>query len=231
MQRGWISIHRQLQDCWIWNDEPFSKGQSWVDLLLSANHEEKKMHIGNKLVTIHSGQFHTSVLKLARRWQWSEKKVKRFLELLKSDNMITYEGGAHGTTLTIVNYEFYQNGGRTVDRANAEHSTEQVPNTRPTNNNDKNENNEKKKVFVPPTVDEVRAYCQERHNNVDPERFVNFYESKGWMIGKNKMKDFKAAVRNWEKRDKAEPKKDKFNNFKGRSYDFAELEREAFEGG
>lgn len=55
--------------------------------------------------------------------------------------------------------------------------------------------------FTPPSVDEVRAYCQERKNQVDPERFVAFYESKGWMIGKNKMKDWKAAILTWERGD------------------------------
>lgn len=56
-----------------------------------------------------------------------------------------------------------------------------------------------RKVFSPPTVEEVRKYCSERGNNVDPEVFVDFYESKGWMIGKSKMKDWKAAVRTWER--------------------------------
>lgn len=55
--------------------------------------------------------------------------------------------------------------------------------------------------FTPPTVEEVRAYCKERKNSVDPERFVDFYSAKGWMIGKDKMKDWKASVRTWEKRD------------------------------
>lgn len=58
--------------------------------------------------------------------------------------------------------------------------------------------------FTPPTVDDVRAYCEERANNVDPDRFVDFYSAKGWMVGKNKMKDWKAAVRNWE-RDSSRP--------------------------
>ena len=55
------------------------------------------------------------------------------------------------------------------------------------------------KKFVKPTVEEVRNYCIERKNNVDPERFVNFYESKDWFVGKNKMKDWRAAVRTWER--------------------------------
>lgn len=55
------------------------------------------------------------------------------------------------------------------------------------------------KRFKPPSVDEVRAYCKERSNSVDADKFVDFYASKGWMVGKNKMRDWKAAVRTWEK--------------------------------
>ena len=62
----------------------------------------------------------------------------------------------------------------------------------------------KRRNFKPPTLQEVKAYCIERKNNVDPERFIDFYESKGWMVGKNKMKDWKAAVRNWERKSKAD---------------------------
>lgn len=56
-----------------------------------------------------------------------------------------------------------------------------------------------RKVFSPPTVEEVREYCAERGNFVDPEAFVDFYESKGWLVGKTKMKDWKAAIRTWER--------------------------------
>lgn len=55
------------------------------------------------------------------------------------------------------------------------------------------------KRFTPPSVADVRAYCQERNNNVDPERFVDYYTSNGWRVGKNPMKDWKAAVRSWER--------------------------------
>ena len=60
---------------------------------------------------------------------------------------------------------------------------------------------ESKKRFRPPTVEEVEAYCFERNNKVDAERFVDFYSSNGWRVGKNPMKDWKAAVRTWEKRE------------------------------
>lgn len=55
--------------------------------------------------------------------------------------------------------------------------------------------------FAPPTLEEVTAYCRERGNRVDPQKFIDFYESKGWMIGKNKMKSWQAAVRTWERRE------------------------------
>lgn len=58
---------------------------------------------------------------------------------------------------------------------------------------------QKTKRFTPPTVEEVRAYCKERGNNVDAERFVDYYTSNGWHVGKNSMKDWKAAVRTWER--------------------------------
>ena len=56
-----------------------------------------------------------------------------------------------------------------------------------------------RKNFIPPTLEDVQTYCKERNNGVDAERFINYYTSNGWQVGKNKMKDWKAAVRTWEK--------------------------------
>jgi hypothetical protein len=60
---------------------------------------------------------------------------------------------------------------------------------------------EKAKRFFPPTCEEVVGYCTERKNSVDADKFFNFYQSKGWMVGKNRMKDWRAAVRTWELED------------------------------
>lgn len=67
---------------------------------------------------------------------------------------------------------------------------------------EENAREEKVKRFYPPTLDEVKQYCEERKNNIDPMAFIDFYSSKGWMIGKNRMKDWKAAVRTWERKRK-----------------------------
>ena len=61
--------------------------------------------------------------------------------------------------------------------------------------------------FQKPSIDEIRQYCISRNNSVDPEQFFNFYESKGWIIGKSPMKDWRAAVRTWEKREKEVPQR------------------------
>ena len=59
----------------------------------------------------------------------------------------------------------------------------------------------KSKRFIPPTIEEVTFYCQERSNNVNAEKFVDHYTSNGWKVGKNPMKDWKASVRTWEQKD------------------------------
>lgn len=70
----------------------------------------------------------------------------------------------------------------------------------------------KRKRFVKPTVEEVSEYCTERQNDIDPEEFVDFYESKGWKVGREPMKDWKACVRTWEKSHRHRPReKPKFN--------------------
>lgn len=80
------------------------------------------------------------------------------------------------------------------------------------NNEDRNLNVDKdnnisksRKVFVKPTIEEVAAYCRERGNTIDPEAFIDHYESNGWIVGRSPMKDWKAAVRTWEKRRDIRP--------------------------
>jgi hypothetical protein len=76
------------------------------------------------------------------------------------------------------------------------------------------------KRFTPPTVEEVKAYCLDRKNGLDAQAFVDFYSSKGWKVGNNPMKDWKAAVRTWENRRKGEaaPKEVKKSNFDSEAY-------------
>lgn len=116
----------------------------------------------------------------------------------------------------------FENGKKGGRRNQTETKTEPKPNqtetkTKPNVNVNVNDNvnvnvnaNENKRAcrFAPPTLDDVTAYCTERGNGIDPQRFIDYYQSNGWKVGKNPMKDWKAAVRNWETRDAAPKKAD-----------------------
>lgn len=208
-EKGWIKLHRQLQECPMWYAERFSKGQAWVDLLLLANHRDKKILFNGEMITIQRGQYLTSMVKLAEKWKWSRPTVVKFLNLLERDRMITRSSDNTKTLITIENYSVYQDISEDDLQPSLQPTLQDscnpvdnpINNPLYTNKNDKNDNNVKNNIgrFAPPDVVEVQAYCYERENNVDAQVFVDFYESKGWMVGKNKMKDWKAAVRTWER--------------------------------
>ena len=190
---GWIKIHRKLLD-WEWYDDG-NVVRVFLHLLLTANFEPKNWHG----ITIERGQVATSVLNLANQVHLSPKQVRTALEKLKNTNEIDTQTANKYTLITICKYDNYQTLESSEGQTNGNQraTTKEIKN----DNKEKNDNNilgEKTKRFIPPTIDEIKFYCQERKNNVDAERFFNFYEMKGWMIGKNKMKDWKAAVRTWE---------------------------------
>lgn len=108
----------------------------------------------------------------------------------RQDDATVYDGIRTNTDV----YETYQTKTKTKDKTKN--------NTLPPNG----VSDARAKRFTPPTLDDVSAYVRERGSNVDPQRFLDFYASKGWMVGKNPMKDWKAAVRTWEKRDSEQNK-------------------------
>lgn len=240
MAIGYIKLYRQLQDCWIWIDEEeperFTRGQAWIDLLLFANHKDKKIRFNNGFKIIKRGQYLTSKRKLAERWRWNRRTVDKFLSLLELDEMITTECTTTHTLITIVNYEVYQGDGAQSAPPSAPQSAPQyAPQYAPrssTNNNIKNVNNDKEesigakaKRFTPPTLEEVKAYCEERNNGIDPQRFIDYYSANGWVQGKGKpIKDWKACIRTWERYSKKEEPNES-DKAKKRHSKYEELEK------
>ena len=222
---GYIKLYRDIQEHWIWQDKPFSKGQAWIDLLMTANHDENKVVLGNEIILVERGCLITSEVKLAKRWGWSRCKVRTFLELLVNDGMIDKKSDSKKTYLKILNYNVWQDSKTTKkhQKDSVHTAFRQHLDTNKNDKNDKNEKNDKNNknnIFIPPALEEVTAYCRERNNNVDAQRWYDFYSAKGWMIGKNKMKDWKAAVRTWEKSSTSKQIKSKSTN------PFLELARE-----
>ena len=112
----------------------------------------------------------------------------------RQDDTNVYDGIRTNTNV----YETYQ----TKDNPKDKTKDKTKDNSLPTNG----VSDTRAKRFTPPTLDDVSAYIRERGSNVDAQRFLDFYTAKGWMVGKNRMKDWKAAVRTWEKRDSEQNK-------------------------
>jgi hypothetical protein len=147
---GWIKLHRKITDCELWIDEePFDRRSAWIDLLILANHEDKKVVFNGNAVVVKAGQRITSIRKLAERWRWGREKTTKFLNLLEALGMLTKESDNHRTLLTIVNYGVYQDTpttDRATNRPQTEPQTDHTPYHRPdTNKNIKNDKEYKKK--------------------------------------------------------------------------------------
>lgn len=112
---GWIKVYRDLEDHWLWEDKPFSRGQAFINLLMMVNHQDNKILFNGDLIEVKRGQRITSLRKLSEEWGWSTKKTKKFLELLEKDNMVTVESDNKKTLITIVNYGVYQDKGNTEE--------------------------------------------------------------------------------------------------------------------
>ena len=226
---GWAKINRSVQEHWLWNDKPFSKGQAWIDIILLANHSDKNTLLNGKVVEIKRGSFVTSETKLMERWGWSKSKVRAFLQLLHNNSMIVKKTDQKKTTIIVVNYGKYQISETTEKPVKDQSKTSERPKQERKNEKNINNINNTRARAIPPSVEEVRAYCLERNNGIDAQAFVDFYTSKDWMIGKNKMKDWKASVRTWERQTRqgeTAKRGNKFNNFEGRSYDMDSLEQQ-----
>ena len=108
--QGWIKLHRQIREHKFFKTKrKFSKFEAWLDLLLEANHCDKEVLFGNQIIEVKRGSFITSELKLSDRWRWSRTKVRDYLNLLGKDSMIEKISDNKKTTISIVNYDVYQN--------------------------------------------------------------------------------------------------------------------------
>ena len=145
MSEGWIKIHRKLQDNPLWSDEPFSRGQAWVDLLLVVNHKDGFIRINGERIEIKRGQTGRSILTLSKRWKWSRGKATRFLKELQLDGQIILKTNTKNSMITICKYEEYQGRDTTNDTPSSTTNGHQVVQQTDTNKNINNINNDKEK--------------------------------------------------------------------------------------
>lgn len=201
MGKRYIKLYEQIVN-WEWYKNP-NVFRVFLHCLLTANFTDGRF----EGVDVKRGQLVTSLPHLAKQTSLSIQQVRTALDHLKSTGEITDIATRRYRIITISKYDEYQTDNRQNNRQSTDN--QQTDNRQITDNQQQYKNikkdireegnNKTPSVFRPPTIEEVTDYCRERGNRVDPEKWLDFYASKGWMIGKNKMKDWKAAVRTWEK--------------------------------
>ena len=209
MATGWIKIYRKIQECALWDDfEPFDRRSAWIDLLLLANHEDKRVVFNGKPITVKEGQRITSVRILAERWRWGKDRVRRFLELLETEGMITKESDNHRTLLTLVNYSDYQGTCDTDEYTNKhthKHTHKDADGTQTgrrqdTNKNDKNDKNDKKDIYgeyhhVRLTESQFKKLCDDFGEKM-ARKAIDAVDKYVQETGKT-YKDYNLTIRRW----------------------------------
>lgn len=191
---GWIRLDRKIQDSFMWDDPEALK--LWLYLLMGAAIEDKTVSFNGKPLNLKRGQIVFGLHSASTRLGISVRRLRTTIKRFENCHQIDKQNFNKYSIISITNYCQYQDSDKqTTSKRQAKR--QQLYN--------KQENN----IFKPPTVEEVKAYCKERGNGIDAERFVDWYESKGWLVGTNKMKSWKATVRTWESRRKEQLAKEK----------------------
>lgn len=200
---GAFLLARQIFTSKIWQDKPSSWKIIWIYILGQVNHTD------NSKFKRGEGYFNFVREIKDIGCDITYDMIRHAIQFFKGESMISTSRSTRGMTIKVLNYDKYQ----TLDNYQSTSSStskaqEKHKESTPINKNDKNDKNDKneRSIFTPPLLEEIKKYCLERKNTVNPERFINFYESKGWLIGKTKMKDWRAAVRTWENSEFNKPK-------------------------
>ena len=209
---GFIALHRSLLE-WEWYGDPNTVAV-FIYLLLQARFTDGQWRGRN----IKAGQVITGRDAIAQATGVSPRSVRTALQRLKATGTVTIVPTCHFSLITFVNWDFYQSvrqdstskttSETTINRpANDQPATSQRPQRNQETTEEGNQGKKRERSatrFTPPTVEEVSAYCRERNNRIDPQHFVDFYTARGWKAGNSAMRDWKAAVRTWEAREKAD---------------------------
>lgn len=207
MDSGWIKLFRKLLD-WEWFNDSKTL-HVFIYLMLRANHKDKKW----RGIEVKRGQLITGRQAISDATGISQQSVRTAISNLISTSEITSKPTNRFSLVTICKFDTFQVQKDDDNQQINQQTNQQSTSNQPAINHKqelKNEKNEKKepstkeekktvKRFAPPSLEDVTSYCQERNNQVDPASWIDHYTANGWKVGKNSMKDWKAAVRTWEK--------------------------------
>lgn len=191
-----IMVPRSIFEAGEFEKERYTKREAFLDLVQMASFDTEEKVVNGESYRTERGQLVASRSFLSQRWGWDKNTVKRFLANMEASGRCTQgeyldRDGRNTkpiTLITITDYDVFQ-GNTPVpepEKKGRKKSADAAP-------------KEKAKRFIPPTVEEVEAYCIANGYDVNATKFVNYYSSIGWVVGKAKtpMKDWKASVRTW----------------------------------
>ena len=202
METGWIRIHRQITDCWVWDDdEPYTKAQAWIYLLMIVNHTAVKTYFDGDVITVNAGQRITSIRKLADKFRWSRSKVTHFLSLLEQDNMVKVESDTKKTLITVINYEKYQSDKppkshqKDSEEPQKSHRKATEKPQKSLNNNDNNDKNEKNEKKEEKNIKKEVKHHHGEYGHVmlthrEYERLISDYGEKAVLNGIKKVDEY-----------------------------------------
>lgn len=210
---GYIKLFRKLEYTEIWAD-PF-KVKLWLLILFRCSYEDKKILVGSNVIDLKAGQCIVGRNELEANFNIEQQNkhfisgstLYRYLEIFEKLEMLHITKSNKYSLITVLNWSSYQTSCTT--------SEHQLHNNCTTSEHQLHTNKEVKEVkevkkiggikrtkFVKPTQEEIISFILENNLQVNAEVFFNYYESNGWKVGKNSMKDWKATVRQWNARDK-----------------------------
>lgn len=207
MDQGWIKLHRQIQDNFLWKEKRvLSKAEAWIDLLLLASHKPSTIFVRNIPIQLQPGDLFWSQEQLSKRWSWSRKKTKNFLNLLQTCAQLNYKVDNKIGIISIANWAKYQEKDTTKDTTKDHQKIIRGYNKGYPNKNVKNVKNVKKdasSVKVLRTFDWFKAHRGEileragrKFPDLDVDKafivFIEQIEAKGY-----KYINHEAAYHSW----------------------------------
>ena len=200
---GWVKVYRKIMVKGYYKKSQYV--HLWLHLLLKASHNETEFMWNGKIEKLQPGQFVTGRKQLSAETGISQTTIERILNLLESEQQIGQQKTNKYRLLTVINWDEYQG-----TRHQKQQPADNQPTTKqqPADTFKKVKNVRMKEIkSMSPTLEELKSYIQEKKYNVIAEKFLAYYESNGWMVGKNKMKSWKAALVTWHHGNYGTPKK------------------------
>jgi len=204
---GWVKLWRDQFSHEISERKPWCDGYAWSYLYSRANFRPAIVNFRNQYIPVERGQFVTSELKLSKIFGWSRRRTNSFLTSLERGGMCVNRRTQRYVVITICNYDKFQSMKNEIETIDVTTDVTTGGQQVHIDKNNKNDKNVYRGNFQIPSLEEITSYCQERKNKIDPQYFLDYQIARDWKLkGGQKMKDWKAAIRTWEKNE--------FNNTK-----------------